>query len=79
MQDMIIKRICSLNFLKENRIKLDNRKNKEGCYSTGTNAQRGRRSPIPGTIPSQAGQGSEEPDLVLDVSALCREFGLDDL
>ena len=35
--------------------------------------------PIPGTIPGQAGQGSEHPDPVADVLAHCRGVGLDGL
>ena len=33
--------------------------------------------PIPGNIPGQVGQGSEQPDLVVDVPAHCRGVGLD--
>lgn len=35
--------------------------------------------PISGTVPGQAGWGSEHPDLVEDVPACCRSGGLDDL
>jgi len=35
-------------------------------------AQRSGRCPIPGNIPSQVGQDSEQPDLVEDVPAHCR-------
>jgi len=42
-------------------------------------AQRGCRRPIPGNIQGQDGQGFEQPDLVDDVPAFCREIGLDDL
>jgi len=35
-------------------------------------AWRGGRCPIPGNIPGQVGQGSEQPDLVEDVPAHCR-------
>jgi len=41
-------------------------------------AQRGGSCPIPGNIPGQVGQGSEQPDLVEDVPAHCKGVGLDD-
>ena len=34
---------------------------------------------MPGNIPGQVGWGSEQPDVVEDVPAHCREAGLDDL
>ena len=40
-------------------------------------AQRGGGCPIPGDIQDQAGQGSEQPDLGVDVSVHCRGVGLD--
>jgi len=42
-------------------------------------AQRGGKCPMPGHMPGQVGRGSEEPELVEDVPACCRGFGLDDL
>jgi len=42
-------------------------------------AQRGGRCPILGNIQGQVGRGSEQPDLVEDGPAHCREFGLDGL
>jgi len=42
-------------------------------------AQRDGRCPIPGNIQGQAGSGSEQPDLVEDVSAHGTGVGLDDL
>ena len=42
-------------------------------------AQRGGWCPLPGNIQGQVGQGSEQPDLVVDDPALCRGVGLDDL
>ena len=39
--------------------------------------QRGSGGPITGNIQSQVGRGSEQPDLVEDVPAHCREVGLD--
>ena len=42
-------------------------------------AQRGSGGPIPGNIPDQVGQGSEQPDLVSGVPARCGGVGLDDL
>jgi len=42
-------------------------------------AQRGGRYSIPGNIQGQTGQGSEQPDLVVDVPAHCRGVGLADL
>jgi len=35
--------------------------------------------PIPGNIHGQVGRGSEQPDVFEDVTAHCREVGLDDL
>ena len=37
------------------------------------------RCPIPGTIPDQVGQSSEQPDLLKDVPVHCRPLGPDDL
>jgi len=42
-------------------------------------AQRGSGDPIPGKIQGQVGRGPEQPDLVKDVPAHCREGGLDEL
>jgi len=42
-------------------------------------AQRGSGGPIPGNIPGKVGRSSEQPELVKDVPAHCREVGLDDL
>ena len=42
-------------------------------------SQRGGGCPIPGNIPGQVGQGSEQPDLVEDVPAHGRGVGRDDL
>jgi len=42
-------------------------------------AQRDGNCPLPGNIQGQDGRGSEQPDLVEDVSAPCSGFGLDDL
>jgi len=42
-------------------------------------AQRGSGGPMPGNIQDQAGQGSEQPDLVSGVPARCGGVGLDDL
>jgi len=42
-------------------------------------AQRGSGGPIPGNIQDQAGQDSEQPDLVSGVPAHCGGVGLDDL
>jgi len=39
-------------------------------------AQRGGSCPIPGNIQGQVGQGSEQPDLVVDVPTQCRGVGL---
>lgn len=36
-------------------------------------AQRGGRCPIPGNIQGQVGQGSEQPGLVKDAPAHCRQ------
>ena len=51
----------------------------EGGEALDQVAQRGGRCPIPGNIPGQVRQGSEQPDLVEDVPAHCRGVGLDDL
>jgi len=40
-------------------------------------AQRGSGDPIPGNLQGQAGQGSEQPDLVKDVHAHFRVVGLE--
>ena len=42
-------------------------------------AQRGGRCLNHRDIPGQAGQGSEQPDLVVSVAVHCREVGLGDL
>jgi len=42
-------------------------------------AQRGGGCPIPGDIQGQAGWGSEEPDLAVDVPVHCRVAELDGL
>jgi len=42
-------------------------------WNTGTGCPRGGRCLIPGNTQSQAGQGSEQPDLVEDVPAHCRK------
>ena len=42
-------------------------------------AHRGGKCPICGNKQGRAGQGSEQPDLVVNVSAHCRGFGLDDV
>jgi len=42
-------------------------------------AQRGGGCPIPGDIQVQAGWGSEQPDLAIDVPVHCRRVKLDDL
>jgi len=86
--ETIFSRICcdrtrSNGFkLKEGRCRLDIRKNffyHEGAETLEEIAQRGSGGPIPGNIPGQVGQGSEQPDLVEDVPAHCRVVGLDDL
>lgn len=41
--------------------------------------QSGGSCPAPGTIHSQMWQGSEQPDLVGDAPAHCKEAGIDDL
>jgi len=51
----------------------------EGGEALAQVAQRSCRCPMPGTIPSQVGQGSEQPGLVKGVPADCRGVGLDDL
>jgi len=68
--------------LKESRFRLDIRKNlfyDEGGETLERVAQRGGRCPIPGNIQGQAEWGSDQPGLVEDVPAHCREVGLDDL
>ncbi|KAK4822058.1 hypothetical protein QYF61_008867, partial [Mycteria americana] len=45
----------------------------EGGEALAQVAQRGGRCPIPGNIQGQVGWGSEQPDLVEDVPAYCRE------
>jgi len=42
-------------------------------------SERGGRFPLPGSMHSQVGPGSEQPDLVEDIPAHCRGLGLDDL
>jgi len=42
-------------------------------------AQRGARCLTAGNIQGQAGRGSEQPDLLVDVPAHCRGVGHDDL
>ena len=42
-------------------------------------AQRDSRGPIPRNIQGKVRWGSEQPDLVEDVSAHCRGIGLDEL
>jgi len=37
------------------------------------------RCPIPRNIQHEVGQRSEQPDLVVDVPAHCRRFGLEDI
>jgi len=41
-------------------------------YNFISNTRRGSGGPIPGNIQGQAGGGSEQPDPVEDVPALCR-------
>ena len=41
-------------------------------------AQRGGGCPIPGDTRGQAGQGSEQPELAVDVPVHCRGVELDD-
>jgi len=41
--------------------------------------QRGGGSPSLGDVQGQAGPGSEQPDLAVDVSVHCRGVGLNDL
>jgi len=64
--------------LREHRFRLDVRKEFFTMRVVEQVAQRGGRSPIPGNAQGQVGQGAEQPDLVLDVPAHCRGFGLDD-
>jgi len=45
----------------------------EGTETLEQLAQRGGRRPIPGYLQGQVGQGSEQPGLVKDVPAQCRE------
>jgi len=42
-------------------------------------AQRGGGCPLLGDIQGQTGQGSEQPDLAVDVPVHCRGVGLDGL
>ena len=42
-------------------------------------AQRSGGCPVPGDIQGQAGQGSEQPALVVALPVNCREVGLDDI
>jgi len=42
-------------------------------------AQRGGECPILGDIQGQVGQGSEQPNLAVDVSVHCRGAGPDDI
>jgi len=68
--------------LKEGRFKLDIRQkffDNEGGETLAQVAQRSRGGPIPGNIQGQVGRGSEQPGLVEDVPAHCREVGLYDL
>jgi len=68
--------------LKESRLGLDRREDlfySEGGETLAQVAQRVGRCPIPGNIQGQVGWGSEQPDLVEDVSAHCRGTGVDDL
>jgi len=51
----------------------------EGGEALAPDAQRSCRCPMPGTIQSQVGQGSEQAGLVKDVPGHCRGVGLDDL
>ena len=51
----------------------------EGSMELEQVAQRGGRCPIRGNIQSQIWQGSEQPDLVEDAPAHCKEVGLDGL
>lgn len=48
----------------------------EGCIAVEWVAQGSGRYPIPGSIPGQAGSGSEHSDLVEDIHALPKEAGL---
>ena len=57
---------------------------KKGLLKTNNNnkkqiAQKGGGCPIPGDTQGQAGQGSEQPDLVVGVLIPRRGVGLDDL
>jgi len=68
--------------LREGRLRLDIRKTffyHKASETLEQVAQRGSGGPIPGNIQGQVGWGSEQPDLVEDISAHCREVGLDDL
>ena len=51
----------------------------EGGEKLAQVAQRGGRCPIPGNIQGQVGRGSEQPDLVGNVSAHGMGVGLDGL
>ena len=42
-------------------------------------AQRSGGCPIPGGVQGQAEQGSEQPDLAVDVPVHCEGVGVDDL
>jgi len=46
-----------------------------GCEALGQAEQRGGRCSLPGNVQGPAGQGSEQPDPVEDVPALCRGVG----
>jgi len=53
-------------------------------YSEGGEAleQVGQRCggcPVPGDVQGQAGSGSEQPDIAVDVPVHCRRVGLNDL
>ena len=64
------------------RFRLDIRKfffYDEGGETLEQVAQTGDRCPMHGNIQGQAGQGSEQPDLVVDVPGHCSGVGLDDL
>lgn len=53
--------------------------NSEGGQTLEQVSQRDGRCPILGNIPSQVQQGSEQPDLVEDVTAYSGRVGVDDL
>jgi len=46
----------------------------EGGETLAQVTQRGGRCPVPGNTEGQVGRGSEQPDLVEDVPAHCREL-----